>query len=126
MNYSIKIPIEIFHHQVILIYAESLEDCAKIGRASYNLDIHYDIGYLACTERHGNTTTIALPFSSCSEDPSILVHEVNHAAFSVVQAIGARVSNDTEEVICYLQQYIYKECIKFLNTITPDALNKSE
>lgn len=125
LNYSIKIPITIFHHQVILIYAESPEDCAKIGRVSYDLDIHYDDQSLAVTQEHGNTTTICLPYQSHVDDPSILIHEANHAAFNVVRSIGSRISSDTEEVICYLQQYIYKECKKFLDTIQIDV-NKSE
>lgn len=120
INYSIKIPVTIFHHQVILIYADTLEDCAKIGRVSYELDIHYDDRCLAVTQEHGSTTTICLPFTSHKDDPAILVHETNHAAFNVVRAIGARISSDTEEVICYLQQYIYRECKKYLDSINID------
>jgi len=117
LDYSIKIPIEIFHNQVILIYADSIEQCAKIGRVSYQLDINYNEYVLAVAQNHGNSITICLPHTAYKEDPSILVHETNHAAFMVVQSIGARVSNDTEEVICYLQQYIYKKCKEFLDSI---------
>ena len=126
LNYYIKVPITIFHHEVVLIYADSLEDCSKIARESYSLDANYDSAWLAVTEKHGNITTILLPKDVYEKDSSVLVHETNHAAFNVVNYIGARISNDTEEVICYLQQYIYKECKKFLDTIPTDALNSSE
>jgi hypothetical protein len=117
MNYSIKIDLSIFKTWIILIYAETLEDCSKIARVSYDLFIDYSDTMDAVTQNHGNKITICMPMSSYLKDPSILIHETNHAAFGVLQTIGARVSNDTEEVICYLQQYIYKELVQHLNSI---------
>lgn len=126
MYYSTKIPISIFPHQVILIYAPTLEDCAKIAKQSYDVSIEYSDNCDAVTERHGTTTTICLKSKSYLDKPSILVHETNHAAFNILYTIGARVSPDTEEFICYIQQYIYDECKKFLDTIPSDEFNKSE
>ena len=120
MNYSIKLDLPVFKTWIILIYAETLEDCAKIGRVAYNLFIDYSDMMDAVTQNHGNKITICMPISTYIKDPSILVHETNHAAFGVLQTIGARPSNDTEEIICYLQQHIYKELAQHLNSINLD------
>ena len=118
MNNSTVIPITIFHSQVILIYADSLEDCSKIAREMYNLDVDYSSGHLAITQEHGHSITICLPQYAYLQDESILVHETNHAAFAILRYIGDSPCSANEEVICYLQQYIYKECKKTLNALS--------
>ena len=118
MNYSAVIPVIIFHSQVVLIYADSLEDCSKIARVSYELDVDYSEGDLAITQAHGHSITICIPHYIYLDDDSYLVHETNHAAFAILRHIGDSPCSANEEVICYLQQYIYKECKKILNALS--------
>ena len=113
-NISTEISLDIFPVKVVFIVANALEDAAKIGRVSYDLDISYSEHFLAVTQLHTNVISIITTWENYTSDPSILVHETNHAAFRVLEVIGARPGYDTEEVIAYIQQYIYK---KLFNTI---------
>jgi len=43
-----------------------------------------------------------------------LSHECNHAAMSILDAIGVDFSNDTQEPLAYTQDYIFAMCYEIL------------
>jgi len=48
----------------------------------------------------------------CSSDLSILVHEVFHTAYGILQNKGLWLTDSSEEAYAYLIQYIFKEILK--------------
>ena len=51
-------------------------------------------------------------------------HEANHAAMMVLHARGIPVSNDNQEAICYLQDYIFYNAIVKLNKANGTPIKK--
>lgn len=114
--YSIKISTHIFPSPIICIAAPSLEDCSKIAKQSYQLNIDYDDNCLAVTQLINGNVVVAINLEQYYNDNSIIVHESLHAAIETLNYVRQPISNHTDELLCYLQQYIYKEIKKFLDT----------
>lgn len=110
-NQSIKFSLDIYPTAIILIYADTVEDCAKIAFKSYNLELSYDSSVAAVTNMVGKHIIIALPHKEYEEHPEYLVHECLHAAAYCIRYIGAPISSETEEILAYTQQHIYKRCL---------------
>lgn len=125
-NHSFKFHFDIFPSPLVLIFADSLEDCSKIAKKSYDLEISYSNNALAITQLINGYVVIALTHSTYIDRPSYLIHEALHAAYEILRNIGADTSYNNQECIAYLQQYIYDRCDDALkNILKHNVKNKS-
>jgi len=64
---------------------------------------------------HGGQVIIRLKREnrlSWGVDLSDLAHEIEHAAFFILNRIGVKHTNESDEVFAYYQAYLLRECLK--------------
>lgn len=49
---------------------------------------------------------------------STIIHELNHVCIKVFTFIGMNVNLETQEAFCYLHQYLFEQCIRYLREET--------
>lgn len=114
---SFRFSLDIFPSPIILIYAPTFEECSLEASKTHNLDIDFVTGAEALTQLVDGHVVISMLESSYQKDPTFLVHETLHAAINVLYRIGAPISYENQEMMCYLQQYIYTKCKNFLDEL---------
>lgn len=111
--FSTSIKIEPYPYSIVCIVASTMEDCSKIAKQSYQCDISYDGNERGSTQLRNNKIIICLLTESIKQSDSIIVHESFHATAQLLRSIGADICPQTEEVIAYLQEYIYGQIKNF-------------
>lgn len=106
----------------VLVSISTDEELAKY--VDKNLGYQFSEKEISCLEMEGDGRTVMLfggqtiirlkrqPKLSWGVDISDLAHEIEHAVFMILDRIGVKHTNDSDEVFAYYQAHLLRECLK--------------
>lgn len=80
-----------------------------------SLDGDQDLGFcFECEDAYGHSVLWIKEYKGTPLDVATLTHEAAHCTFHIMRRAGINANEETEELFCYLQDFIVRKAIEWL------------